>query len=166
MEKLISDFSIGLFFWHTLIFLLVLYLLRRLAWKPILDAIKTREQGIKDSLEASDRMKEQVADIEAKNKKILKETYQKRDEILNQAVKQSNQMINYAKEEAREEARKIIQDAYHEIKTEKAVAITELKNQVGEIALLIATKVLDKELSDEERQKQLVQELLREASLN
>ncbi|MCY4562044.1 MAG: F0F1 ATP synthase subunit B [Flavobacteriaceae bacterium] len=166
MEKLITEFSIGLFFWQSLIFLIVLLILQRYAWKPILKAIQQREQTIKGSLENARKVEQQSAKLKSENKKVLKEAYQKRDEILRQANKSSAQMINSAKEEARQEAQKILQNAYSDIEVEKQNAVSELKNSVGQVAILIAHKVLDDELSDQQKQQKLIQELLKEVSLN
>ncbi|MCY4216569.1 MAG: F0F1 ATP synthase subunit B [Flavobacteriaceae bacterium] len=166
MEKLITEFSIGLFFWQSLIFLIILFVLKRYAWKPILSAVKQREETIKGSLEEARKVKKEMADLQSENKKVLKEAYQQRDEILRLANNSSAQIINSAKEEARLEAQKILQNAYSDIEAEKQNALSDLKGHVGEIALLIAKKVLEDDLSDDKKQQKLIENLLKDFSLN
>lgn len=166
MEKLIAEFSIGLFFWQSLIFLIILFVLKRYAWKPILSAVKQREETIKGSLEEARKVKKEMADLQSENKKVLKEAYQQRDEILRVANHSSAQIINTAKEEARVEAQKILQNAYSDIEAEKQNALSELKSHVGQIAVLIVGKVLEENLSDQKKQQRLIENLLKDVSLN
>ncbi|MCY4161869.1 MAG: F0F1 ATP synthase subunit B [Flavobacteriaceae bacterium] len=166
MEKLITEFSIGLFFWQSLIFLIILFVLKRYAWKPILSAVKQREETIKGSLEEARKVKKEMADLQSENKKVLKEAYQQRDEILRVANHSSAQIINTAKEEARVEAQKILQNAYSDIEAEKQNALSELKSHVGQIAVLIVGKVLEENLSDQKKQQRLIENLLKDVSLN
>ena len=166
MEKLITEFSIGLFFWQSLIFLIILFVLKRYAWKPILSAVKQREETIKGSLEEARKVKKEMANLQSENKKVLKEAYQQRDEILRLANNSSARIINSAREEAKTEAQKILQDAYSDIEVEKQNALSDLKSYVGEIAVLIAGKVLEADLSDQKKQQRLVENLLKDISLN
>ena len=165
MEKLINDFSFGLFFWQMLLFILLLFLLKKFAWKPILDALNNREEGIKNALEEADRARQEMMDLQANNEKILKEARAERDTLLKDARSMKEQIISEAKEEAGSQASKMIEQAKSTIENEKQAAITELRNQVAELSIGIAEKIIKDELSDKDKQVKLIEEMLKEASL-
>jgi F-type H+-transporting ATPase subunit b len=165
MEKLIEEFSFGLFVWQTLLFVGLLLLLGKYAWKPILSAVEEREQTIKDSLEAAEKAKTDMEAIQADNKRILKEARAERDALLAEAKKTSTQMINEAKELAQAEAEKIATAAQEAIQQEKNAAINGLKNQVASLSVDIAQKVLQNELADDKKQQQLVEKLMNEIAI-
>ena len=142
MEKLIEEFSFGLFIWQTLIFLGLLLMLAKYAWKPILSAVEERENTIKDSLEAADKAKADMEAIQADNKRILKEARAERDALLAEAKKASTQMINDAKDAAKTEADKVAAAAQEAILQEKNAAINDIKNQVASLSIDIAQKVV------------------------
>ena len=165
MEKLISDFSFGLFFWQTLLFVLLLFLLKKYAWKPILDALNSREEGIKNALEEAEKARQEMVDLKSNNEKILKEARAERDSLLKDARTMKENMISEAKEEAQAQASKIINQAKTTIENEKRAAITELRNQVAELSIGIAEKILKDELSEKDKQVELIEKMLQEAKL-
>ena len=165
MEKLIEEFSFGLFFWQTLLFVGLLFLLAKVAWKPILTAVEERENTIKDALASAEKAKTDMEAVQADNKRILKEARAERDALLADAKKASTQMINEAKEAAKAEADKIAAVAQASIEQEKNAAINELKNQVATLSIDIAQKVLQGELADEKKQQALVEKLVNDIEI-
>ena len=165
MEKLIEEFSLGLFVWQTLLFVGLLFLLAKYAWKPILTAVEERENTIKDALDSAEKAKADMEAVKADNKRILKEARAERDALLADAKKASTQMINEAKEAAQLEADKIASAAQAAIEQEKNAAINELKNQVATLSINIAQKVLQGELADEKKQQALVEKLVNDIEI-
>ena len=165
MEKLLSEFSLGLFFWQLLLFIALLLLLKKFAWKPILDAVNERETSIKDSLSAAQKARDEMQAVQADNKRILKEARTERDVLLSEAKKASTQMINQAKEDAKLEADIITAQAQEMIQNEKKAAINDLKTQVAQLSVDIAEKVLQTELKDKAAQDKLVEELVKEIAV-
>ena len=163
---LFNDFSIGLFVWQTVLFLALLFLLRKYAWKPILGAVEEREEGIKNALEAADNAKKDMETLKADNERILREAKAERDSILKEAREIKETIITEAKTQASEEADKVLASAREQINNEKLAAITELKNQVADLSIDIAEKVLKSELKDADKQKELVNNALKEAALS
>jgi F-type H+-transporting ATPase subunit b len=166
METLINDFSIGLFIWQTVLFLTLLFLLRKYAWKPILGAVEEREEGIKSALEAADNAKKEMEALNADNERILREAKAERDAILKEAREIKDVIIAEAKTQATVEADKVLTSAREQINNEKLAAITELKNQVADLSIDIAEKILKAELKDNDRQKEMVNNALKEAALS
>lgn len=162
MEKLLGEFSLGLFFWQTLLFVALLLLLKKFAWKPILDAVNERETSIKDSLSAAEKARRDMEAVQADNKRILKEARAERDALLAEAKTASVQIVNQAKEDAKAAADKITAQAQETIQNEKIAAINELKGQVASLSIDIAEKVLQTELKDKVIQEQLVAQLVKE----
>jgi len=165
LEKLISEFSLGLFVWQTAIFVGLLFLLKKFAWKPILDSVNERETSIKDALAAAEEARVEMQSLQSDNQRILKEARAEKEALLKEARKAKADMINEAKAEAQEEAQKILTQAQEAIQNEKRAAVNELKQQVGTIALDIAEKVLQNELESKEKQMQLVNQLLEDTDL-
>ena len=163
---LFNDFSVGLFVWQTVLFLALLFLLRKYAWKPILGAVEEREEGIKNALEAADNAKKDMETLKADNERILREAKAERDSILKEAREIKETIITEAKTQASEEADKVLASAREQINNEKLAAITELKNQVADLSIDIAEKVLKSELKDADKQKELVNNALKEAALS
>ncbi|MCK0130562.1 F0F1 ATP synthase subunit B [Flavobacteriaceae bacterium F08102] len=166
MEKLINEFSIGLFFWQSVLFVLLLLLLRKFAWKPILNAVNSREEGIKNALAEADRARQEMQNITADNEKVLKEARAERDAMLKEAREIKENVISEAKEEAKIQANKMIEQAKVAIQSEKLAAMTELKSQVAELSINIAEKVVKEQLSDKDKQLQLIDNLLADVKLN
>ena len=165
MEKLISEFSIGLFFWQTIIFILLIFLLKKYAWKPILDAVNEREEGIKNALLSAEKAKEEMASLQSDNEETLKKARAERDSLLKEAREIKQQLIDDAKNEAQSEAKKIISQAQETIQNEKKAAISDLKNQVAYLSIDIAEKVLKEKLSDDKTQMNLVKDLVKDVTL-
>jgi len=165
MEKLITEFSIGLFFWQTIIFILLIFLLKKFAWKPILDAVNEREEGIKNALLSAEKAKEEMASLQSDNEQTLKKARSERDSLLKEAREIKQQIIDEAKNEAKSEAKKIISQAQETIQNEKNAAIVDLKNQVAGLSIDIAEKVLKEKLSDDKTQMKLVKDLVKEVTL-
>lgn len=165
MEKLISEFSIGLFFWQTVIFIFLILLLKKFAWKPILDAVNEREEGIKNALLSAEKAKEEMASLQSDNEETLKKARSERDSLLKEAREIKQQLIDEAKSEAKNEAKKIISQAQETIQNEKNAAIVDLKNQVAGLSIDIAEKVLKEKLSDDKAQMKLVKDLVKEVTL-
>ena len=165
MEKLIGEFSLGLFFWQSLIFIGLLFMLRKFAWKPILGAVNDRETSIKDALASAEAARDEMKNLQSDNQRILKEARAEKEALLKEARTTRSELINGAKEEAQEEAQKILSQAQNAIQSEKRAAVKELREQVGSIAMEIAEKVLQKELENKDRQLELVDQLLQDTKL-
>lgn len=165
MEKLISEFSLGLFIWQSLIFIGLLFLLRKYAWGPILNAVNERETSIKDALASAEAARSEMENLQSDNQRIVKEARAEKEALLKEARTTRAELINSAKEEAQAEAEKILSQAQEAIQNEKREALTELKEQVGSLAMGIAEKVLQKELENKDKQVQLIDQLLQDADL-
>ncbi len=166
MEKLIAEFSVGLFFWQTLLFLTLLFLLRKFAWKPILGAVNSREESIKKALDSAKEAEEKMASITAKNEEFLKQAREERAVILREAKDAKDAIVAEAKGVAQKEADRILVSANEQIAIERMKAVTELKNQVGKLSLEIAEKILTAELDDKSKQEALVNNLVEDVNLN
>ncbi|WP_288980793.1 F0F1 ATP synthase subunit B [uncultured Flavobacterium sp.] len=166
MEKLINDFSFGLFIWQVVIFVGLILLLKKFAWKPILDAVNDREEGIKNALLAAENAKKDMQNLKADNEKLLAEARAERDLMLKEAREIKEKMIADAKSEAQTQGEKMIDQAKASIESEKNAAMAELKNQVSSLSLEIAEKLLKEELSNKEAQTKLVEKMLGDAKLN
>ena len=166
MDKLINEFSIGLFFWQLVLFVGLVLLLRKFAWKPILDAVEKREDGIQNALEAAENAKVEMQNLQADNDKLLKEARAEREAMLKEARELKTKMIEDAKTEAQEQANTIIEQAQAAIESEKKSAMAELKGQVAGLSLEIAEKVVRQELSNKDKQIELVESMLGDAKLN
>lgn len=162
---LLEEFSIGLFFWMTVLFLALVLLLRRFAWKPILDSINDREEGIKSALESAENAKKEMQNLQASNEQLLKEARAERDALLKEAREIKDKMISDAKDEAKVAAAKMIENAQASIQQEKQAALSELKHQVAELSIGIAETVVKKELSAKKDQIKLVEGLLEDVTL-
>lgn len=157
--------SYGTMFWMTLAFLVVLFILKKYAWKPILKALKDREDHIEESLQLADKVKKEMKELQTSNEKLLVDARTERDNMIKEARETKNTIVSEAKGIAGEEADKIIAAARLAIQNEKMMALTELKNEVGKLSLEIAEKVIRHELSDSKSQNELVEKLLNEVKL-
>ena len=165
MEKLISEFSFGLFFWHLLVFVGLIFLLKKFAWKPILDTINERETSIRDALKSAENARYEMELAQADNKKILKEALIEKEKILKEANDIKSKTINESKDIAKIEADKIIKQAENLIQAEKNAVINDLKDQVAELSINIAEKVLKDELNNKAKHEKLVERLLKESNI-
>ena len=166
MEKLINDFSLGLFFWQFLIFVGLIFLLKKFAWKPILDSVNEREEGIKNALLSAENAKKEMQNLKSDNEKLLAEARLERDSMMKEAREIKDKMINDAKTEAQVAGQKMIEQAKASIESEKNAAMAELKAQVSTLSLEIAEKLLKDELSNKEAQTKLVEKMLGDVKLN
>nr|WP_262910951.1 F0F1 ATP synthase subunit B [Flaviramulus multivorans] len=164
--KLFEDFSLGLFVWQAVLFIALILLLKKFAWKPILDSVNDREEGIKNALDSAEKAKLEMQNLQADNQKLLQEARAEREAMLKEARDIKNKMIEDAKGEAQEQANKLIQQAQAAIESEKKAAISELKSQVANLSIDIAEKVVRQELSNKDKQLKLVESMLGEAKLN
>lgn len=158
--------GIGLIFWTSIVFLLLVLILKKYAWKPILDAVDKRSKSIEDAINAADEAKSSLAQLNEERAKIKKESLADRDALLKDAAETKNQIIAEAKTKAKEETDKILNNAREVIKTEKLAAITELKNQVAVLSLEIAEKIVKDQLSSDDKQKALVDSMIKDVNLN
>ena len=166
MEKLINQFELGLFFWQVLIFIGLIILLKKFAWKPILDAVNDREEGIKNALLSAENARKEMQNLQADNQRILQETRLERDNMLKEAREIKDKMVDDAKTEAQVQGQKMIEQAKAAIESEKNAAMAELKLQVSTLSLSIAEKLLKDELSNTEAQTKLVEKMLGDVKLN
>jgi F-type H+-transporting ATPase subunit b len=164
MELVKPDF--GLVFWMTVSFLIVVFLMRKFAWGPILSSLKERETSIEEALNAARKAKEEVAGMKAENERILMEARNERDKILKEARETKDMIVNEARAKAQTEGDRMINIARETIQNEKMAAITELKNQVATLSIEIAEKVIRQQLSNDDKQKALVQDLLKDVKMN
>ncbi len=158
--------GIGLVVWMTLAFLAILYILGKYAWKPIMTALKERESSIHDALNSAEKAKEEMKKMEFSNEQLLQEAKNERDIILATARKIKETIIEESKQKASEEANRIIVSAKESIQNEKMAAMTDLKNQLAELSLEVAKKILKKELSDPKKQEAYSKELMKEVKFN
>lgn len=163
---LFKDFSVGLFIYQTLIFFLLLVILKKYAWKPILGAVNDREEKIEEALEAAKQAKLDIANLKSQNEDMRKEALAERDSLLKEAREVKDKIVAEAKNSAKEEGDRIIESARDAIKNEKMAAVTELKNQVAVLSIEIAEKIVKEKLSTDEKQKALVDGLVKEINLN
>ena len=155
--------AIGLIFWTTVVFTLLVLLLKRFAWKPILSAVDERNQSIKNSLAQAEKARNEMSELTANNEKIIAQAKVDRDVILKEARDIKNEIISEAKDKASKEAEKLVSTAKEQILNEKMKAITELKNHVADLSIEMAEKILSSELSDVAKQKELVKKALKES---
>jgi F-type H+-transporting ATPase subunit b len=158
--------AFGLIFWMFVSFALILFLLKKFAWKPILEMLDEREKTISDALNSAQKAKEEMTALRAGNEKLLQEARNERDNLLKEAREAKEMIINEARAKATEASDKILASARENISNEKMAAITELKNYVATLSIEIAEKVLKQELADPNKQKELVQSLLKDTKLN
>lgn len=158
--------EIGLFFWQTITFVALIFLLAKFAWKPILSSIKEREDFINDALSAADKARKEMQDLQADNERVLNEARAERDAMLKEARELKEKMIVQAKEEAQKQGEQLIVQAKQAIESEKNAAMVELKSHVASLSLQIAEKLIKEELSNAKSQANLVDKLLGEVKLN
>lgn len=158
--------ELGLIVWTTLVFCILLFLLAKFAWKPILKAVKEREKSIEDALNSAEDAKRQMAELKSSNTDLLNQAREERDVMLKEAREIKDNIVADAKNIANEQAEKIITDAKQSIHHEKMAAITELKNQVAILSIEIAEKILKEELSSDEKQKAIINNVVKDINLN
>jgi F-type H+-transporting ATPase subunit b len=158
--------DLGLFVWNLLGFLILFLILRKTAWKPILKSLNEREKGISDALATAERVKAEMAQLKGENEALLAKAREERAQLLKEARETRDKMINEAKEQAKIEAGRIITDAQRAIEQQKMAALTEVKNQVGNLVVEVAEKILRRELADKSQQEVYIRQLTNESKLN
>ena len=164
MDLITPEF--GLVFWTLITFLVLLFILRKFAWTPILGAVSEREEGIKDALASAEKARQEMENLQADNERILQEARAEREAMLKDARVMKAKMIADAKDEAQSQASKMIQQAQAAIESEKKAAMAELKSHVAGLSIEIAEKVVRDELSNKDKQLKLVENMLGETTLN
>ncbi|WP_211277426.1 F0F1 ATP synthase subunit B [Nonlabens spongiae] len=162
---MLEDFSPGLFIMQAIILIILIVLLGKFAWKPILAALSEREEGIESALKSAEQAKVEMARLEASNEAAAQEARMQRDEMLKEAREIKGQMIADASAQAQEKADKIIANAQEAIEAEKKAALADIKSQVAELSVEIAEKVTRKELSEKDAQLALIDKMLAEANI-
>ena len=158
--------GIGLIFWQTVTFLLVLFILSKFVWRPIMGALKAREGSIEDALQAAELAREEMEKLASDNEKLMVEARHERDKIIKDASAIASKIREDAKLDAGKIADKMVEDARHTINLEKQAAINEIRNQVAELSLSISEKILRKSLEGDKNQKALLEQYLKDIKLN
>ena len=158
--------ELGLFFWTLIAFLLVFVILKKFAWKPILNSLGEREKGIADSIATAERVKNEMSQLQAENEKLLIQAREERTTMLKDAKEMKDRIIGEAKDAAKIEANKIIIDAQQQIMQQKNAALAEVKNEIGNLAVEVAGKILRKQLSSAEGQETYMKMLADDIKLN
>ena len=156
----------GLLFWQAVVFLALFFLLAKFAWKPILGSLKERELSIHEALASAEKAKEEMARLQAGNEQLLREAREERDRIVRDARDAANRLIDQAQAEAKRSADRLIEDAKAVINTEKQAALRDVKSQVALFSIQIAEKLIRKNLSGDQAQRDMVEEYLKDIKLN
>ena len=164
--ELLHQFSSGLFIIQSIIFLALLFLLGKFAWKPILKSIDERETSIIDALNQAKLAKQEMAQLKEDNERILREARAERDGILKEARDMKDKIVNQAKDSAKVEGEKMIEAARQSIQTEKNTAMADIKNQIGTLSVSIAENILKEKLDNDGAQNALVENILNKSNLN
>ena len=166
METLLNDFSPGLFVMQTVILLILILLMRKFAWKPILKALDQREEGIETAINMAEEARKEIAALQSSNENLLKEARAERDAIIKEAKSLATKMEDDSKDAAKAEADKIMVAAREAVNAEKVAALAEIKTQIAEFSIQIAEKVVGVELASDEKQKALSEKLASDFNLN
>lgn len=164
MELINPD--LGLIFWMTLSFLILLFILSKFAWKPVIKMLNKREEKITEALNEANLAREQMKQLTADNERLLLQAKEERDAILNEARKISQKMYDDIKAKAQEEGQRIVEAAKNDIDVEKQKAIVEIKNTIAEISIEMAEKILQHELSDKEKHQEYINKRVNEITFN
>jgi len=156
----------GLIIWQTFVFLLLVLLLARFAWKPILSSLKEREQSIQSALDTAEKARAEMTRLQADNEKLLKEAREERDKLLKEAREAANRMKEEAQQDAKKAADKIIDDARAAIQIEKQAAMKDVRTQVAMFSLQVAERLMKRNLSSDKAQKELVDDFIKDLKLN
>jgi F-type H+-transporting ATPase subunit b len=158
--------NLGLFLWNLLAFLILFFILKKTAWKPILKSLKEREEGIAGSLATAEKLKAEMAEMKSENEALLAKAREERALLLKEARDTKDKIIGEAKEQAKLEAGKIMTDARAAIEQQKMAALTDVKNQVGNLVIEVAEKILRRELANKGEQENYIRQLSNEVKLN
>lgn len=166
MDQLLNDFSPGLFIIQTVLMLVVIFLMIKFAWKPILSALEERESGIQDALNAAQKAKEQVEAMNSDNDRLLKEARAEREEMLKEARAIKDKIITDAEEMAQAESQKIIDKAKSTIESEKKAALEDIKTEIAKLSIAVAEKLLQDELAKDQKQTAHIDAIIDEVKLS
>lgn len=156
----------GLFIWTLITFLLLVFILGKFAWKPILNSVKEREKNIEEALYAAEKARQEMQNLTNENEKLLKEARSERDAILKEARELKEKILSDAKEAAKIQGEKLLTEARKQIENEKMAAINELKNQVASLSIEIAEKILQKELEDSKKHEEFASSIINKVMIN
>ncbi|MAJ37651.1 MAG: ATP synthase F0 subunit B [Flavobacteriaceae bacterium] len=166
MDQLLNDFSPGLFIIQTVLMLVVIFLMIKFAWKPILSALEERESGIQDALNSAQKAKKQVEAMNSDNDRLLKEARAEREEMLKEARAIKDKIIADAEEMAQAESQKIIDKAKSTIESEKKAALEDIKTEVAKLSISVAEKLLQDELAKDQKQTAHIDAIIDEVKLS
>ncbi len=158
--------SFGLIIWTLIAFAVVFFLLKKYAWKPILNSLSEREKNISDSISSAERVRGEMANLKSENEELLAKAREERAIMMREAKETRDKIIMEAKEQARQEMNKIVADAQSTINQQKMAALTDLKNQVGNLVLEVSEKILRRELSNKEEQEKYIHQLSANVEFN
>jgi F-type H+-transporting ATPase subunit b len=158
--------SAGLIFWTLIAFLFVLVILGKFAWAPIMKALDERERGIAESIATAERVKTEMAQLKSENEAILAKAREERATMIKEAKETGDRMVNEAREKAKTEYDRILRDAQASIEQQKMAALTDVKNQVGNLVIEVAEKVLRRELNNKPEQEKFIRQLADDVKLN
>jgi F-type H+-transporting ATPase subunit b len=164
MKLLTPEF--GLLIWTLVAFLIVFFILKKMAWPAIIKGLRDREQGIADSLATAEKVRAEMAQLKSENEALLALAREERAKLLKEARETKDKIISEAKEQAKTDASKIIAEAQAAIDTQKMAAITDVKNQVGKLVIEVSEKILRRELGDKKAQEAHIKDLVEEVKLN
>lgn len=157
--------GLGLIFWQTVTFLLVLFLLSKFAWKPIMSSLREREETIEGALRSAEQAKQEMLKLKADNEKLLDEARAERDIMMRKAQQNADAIVEEAKEKASAESSKIVENARLAIQSERQAALEDIRKQVATLSIEIAEKLLRNQLKEERAQRELVNQLVKESNL-
>lgn len=166
MDQLLNDFSPGLFFMLLIILLVLIFLMVKFAWKPIMNSLNEREDGIKSALEEAENARKEMQNLHADNERLLQEARAERDAMLKEAREIKEKIVADAKEQSIIEGDKLIAQAKATIDSEKKAAVADIKNQVANLSVQIAEKVIKEQLSNNDKQLKLVEDMVADIKLN
>lgn len=158
--------GLGYFLWMLVAFLIVMYVLGKFAWKPILKMLKDRETGIASALAAADTARQEMANLQSENQALLQRAAEERTQMLKEAREAGDKIISDAQDKARVAYNKILEDAKEVISQQKNQAMTDVKNKVGSLVVEISEKILRRQLQDQSAQEALIQDLVKDVKLN
>jgi F-type H+-transporting ATPase subunit b len=158
--------ELGLFFWTLIAFLAVFFILRKFAWAPILSSLGEREKGIAESIATAERVRAEMSQLQSENEKLLMQAREERTAMLKEAKETRDKIVGEAKDMAKIEANKIIIDAQHQIQQQKMAALTQVKNEIGTLAISVAEQILRKQLNAADGQEAYMNMLAKDIQLN
>jgi F-type H+-transporting ATPase subunit b len=158
--------NLGTIFWMVIIFAIVAIVLKKFAWKPILNALYEREKSIESALNAAQEARQEMDKLKAGNEELLAQARKEKEDIMKEAIKLKENIVGEAKEKASAETQRSIEHARQQIQNEREKAVNEMKKQMTELSLMIAEKVIRKEMADDKKQQEMVRRLVDEIELN